>query len=84
MQETYAQTGWVEFHDFSDFIMGELCGVLVPLFLHQTVSALWAFVLFNTLLKTIMRDADESPSLERGRGHLEPLARQRLENNRRS
>ena len=56
------------FHDFSDFIMRELCGFLFSWFLHQTVSVLWASILFNSiaLLKTIVWDAGESPSPRQG------------------
>ena len=49
-------------------LCGSYAGLFFPQFLRQTVSALWAFILFNSiaLLKTIMRDAGESTSPGQG------------------
>ena len=60
--------GFMMFYDFSDFYYAGIMRVFFPLFLRQTVSALWAFMLFNSiaLLKSIMRDAGESSSPRRG------------------
>ena len=49
-------------------LCGSYAGFFLLRFLQHFVSALWAFVLFNSiaLLKTIMRDAGGSPSAKMG------------------
>ena len=56
-------------------LCGSYAGFFFPQFLRQTVSALWSFVLFNSiaLLKTIMRDAGESTSPGQGAENKPPL-----------